>query len=45
MQRLIENKPLRLKLGEQARQRVIIDFDSKAITHAWVNFYRENVPE
>ena len=45
MQQLIENKPLRLKLGEQARKRVIKDFDSKDITQAWVNFYQENVSE
>ena len=43
MQQLIENKPLRLKLGEQARQRVIMDFDSRLITQAWVDFYREHL--
>jgi glycosyltransferase involved in cell wall biosynthesis len=44
MQTLIDNKPLRLKLGEQARLRAIKDFDSKAITQEWVKFYQENVP-
>ena len=44
MQQLIENKSLRLKLGEQARQRVIKDFDSRIITQAWVDFYREHLP-
>ena len=45
MQTLIDNKPLRLKLGEQARQRVIKDFDNKDITQAWLNFYQENISE
>ena len=44
MQTLIENKPLRLKLGNQARARAIKDFDSKDITQEWVNFYLENLP-
>ena len=44
MQQLVENKPLRLKLGEQARQRVIMDFDSRLITQAWVDFYRRHLP-
>ena len=43
MQQLIENKLLRLKLGEQARQRAIKDFDSRVITQAWVDFYREHL--
>ena len=43
MQTLIDNKPLRLKLGEQARTRAIKDFDSKVITQEWVKFYQENV--
>ncbi len=43
MQTLIDNKPLRLKLGEQARARAIKDFDSDAITQEWVKFYQENV--
>ena len=43
MQLLIENKPLRLKLGEQARLRAIKDFDSNAITQEWVKFYKKNV--
>ena len=40
MKQLIDNKILRLKLGEQARQRVNRDFDSHLITQAWVDFYR-----
>ena len=44
MQTLIDNKPLRLKLGEQAKARAIKDFDSKVITQEWVNFYLKNVP-
>jgi glycosyltransferase involved in cell wall biosynthesis len=43
MQTLIDNKSLRLKLGEQARARAIKDFDSNAITQEWVKFYQENV--
>jgi glycosyltransferase involved in cell wall biosynthesis len=43
MQTLIDNKPVRLKLGEQARARAIKDFDSHAITQEWVKFYQENV--
>ena len=43
MQQLIENKPLRLKLGKQARQRVFRDFDSRLVTQAWVDFYREHL--
>ena len=43
MQQLIENKLLRLKFGEQARQRAIKDFDSRVITQAWVDFYREHL--
>lgn len=41
MLQLIENKPLRLKLGEQARLRAIKDFDSNAITQEWVKFYKK----
>ena len=43
IQTLINNKPLRLKLGEQARVRVIKDFDSNAITQEWFKFYQENL--
>jgi glycosyltransferase involved in cell wall biosynthesis len=43
MQTLIDNKPLRFKLGEQARTRAIKDFDSDAITQEWVKFNQENV--
>jgi glycosyltransferase involved in cell wall biosynthesis len=43
MQTLIDNEPVRLKLGKQARLRAIKDFDSKAITQEWVTFYQENV--
>ena len=40
---LADNNVFRLKLGEQAKNRVLRDFDSKLITQAWVNFYHENV--
>ncbi len=43
MQTLVDDKPLRLKLGEQARARAIKDFDSNAITQEWLKFYQENV--
>ena len=43
MQTLVNDKKLRLKLGEQARARAIKDFDSNAITQEWVKFYQENV--
>lgn len=43
MERLINNKGLRLKFGEQARARAVIDFNSTAITLEWVSFYREYV--
>jgi glycosyltransferase involved in cell wall biosynthesis len=43
MELMISSKALRLELGEQARARAIKDFDSKLITQAWVNFYRENL--
>jgi glycosyltransferase involved in cell wall biosynthesis len=45
MQILIDSKPLRLKLGEQAMARAIKDFDSKDITREWVKFYLQNVPQ
>lgn len=44
IQLLIESKSLRLKMGEQARQRVIKDFDSGIITQAWIDFYSEHLP-
>jgi len=43
MQLLIENEPLRLKLGKQARERAVKDFDSKILTQEWINFYYENI--
>ena len=43
MQTLVDDKPLRLTLGEQARARAIKDFDSNAITQEWLKFYQENV--
>ena len=43
MQTLIDNKPLRLKLGKQARARAIKDFDSNAVSQEWLKFYFENL--
>jgi glycosyltransferase involved in cell wall biosynthesis len=43
MQQMISNKELRIKFGEQARTRAILEFDSKLITQFWVDFYCEHV--
>ena len=43
MEKLMNNQALRLKLGQQARDRVIRDFSSILVTQAWVNFYFENM--
>lgn len=43
MQNMMNNRALRLKLGEQARVRVVKEFNSKAMTQEWVNFYRKNI--
>lgn len=43
MEKVMNNQALRLKLGEQARERVIKDFSSQLVTQAWVNFYFENM--
>lgn len=41
MLKLIDNVPLRLQMGEQARCRVIEQFDSQFITQEWLKFYDE----
>jgi len=43
MEQMVTNKTIRLQFGEQARTRAIKEFDSKLITRAWVDFYREHV--
>jgi glycosyltransferase involved in cell wall biosynthesis len=43
LQNMLDSSTLRLKLGEQAQARAMKDFDSKLITHAWVNFYHKNL--
>ncbi len=43
MEQLITSNALRIKLGEQARTRAILEFDSNLITQLWVDFYREHV--
>ena len=43
MEKVMNNQALRLKLGEQARDRAIKDFSSHLVTQAWVNFYFENM--
>lgn len=43
MEQMMVNKARRLKVGEQAQVRAAKEFDSKLITQAWVDFYRENV--
>lgn len=40
---MMNNTSLRLKLGENARLRAIKEFDNKAITQEWLNFYQENI--
>lgn len=43
MKEMMRNNVLRLKLGKQAQERAVREFDSKLITQAWVNFYYENL--
>lgn len=43
MEKMMTNQAVRLKFGEQAQARAVKEFDSKLITQAWVDFYRENV--
>ena len=43
MQQMINDKTLRIKLGEQARTRSIREFDSGLITQLWVDFYRKHL--
>jgi glycosyltransferase involved in cell wall biosynthesis len=43
MEKMMQNKTLRLKFGKQAQARAMGHFDSKSITQAWVDFYRENL--
>lgn len=40
---IYKNKILVKKLGENARAKVIKNFDSKLITKHWVNFYKEKI--
>ncbi len=42
---LASDTKLRVKLGSQARDRVIKDFNSGLIAQAWVNFYQEKLEE
>ncbi len=43
MTRLAQEKQLRLRLGHQARERVISDFSSEKVTDAWIEFYRSQL--
>jgi glycosyltransferase involved in cell wall biosynthesis len=43
MERLAQDKQLRLRLGHQARERVISDFSSEKVTGAWIEFYRSQL--
>jgi glycosyltransferase involved in cell wall biosynthesis len=43
MERLAQDKQLRLRLGYQARERVISDFSSEKVTGAWIEFYRSQL--
>ena len=43
MEKMMHNQTLRFNLGKQAQARAVKDFDSKLITQAWVDFYRENL--
>jgi glycosyltransferase involved in cell wall biosynthesis len=45
MERLAKDKQLRLRLGHQARERVICDFSSEKVTDAWLKFYRSQLNE
>lgn len=40
---LIQDPDLRLRLGKQAKQRAVNDFDSRLVTGAWVSFYKNNI--
>ena len=40
---LIRDPDLRLRLGKQAKQRAVNDFDSRLVTGAWVSFYKNNI--
>ena len=40
---IYKNKILVKQLGENARAKVIKNFDSKLITKNWVNFYKEKI--
>lgn len=43
MEMVVQNQTLRLKLGAQAQNRAIKDFNSDLLTQAWVDFYQENI--
>lgn len=43
MGQMISNQAVRLKFGDQAQARAVKEFDSKLITRAWVDFYREYI--
>ena len=44
LQNMLHCSAFRLKLGQQAQARAVVDFDSHLITQAWVDFYRKNLP-
>jgi glycosyltransferase involved in cell wall biosynthesis len=43
METIAKNEALRIKLGKQARERVVKDFSSELITQAWVDFYQDQL--
>jgi len=43
MKRLALDRELRLRLGDQARERAIRNFSSERVTKAWLDFYRSQL--
>jgi glycosyltransferase involved in cell wall biosynthesis len=43
MRQLALDRELRLRLGNQARERAVRDFSSKRVTNAWLEFYRSHL--
>lgn len=43
MKRLALDRELRLRLGNQARERAVRDFSSESVTNAWFEFYRSHL--
>ncbi len=43
MRQLAFDRELRLRLGNQARERAVRDFSSEIVTNAWLEFYRSHL--